>query len=308
MTSTAHDSDRPILGILLMMAGVAMFAVMDATIKWLTSDFPVSQIVALRSWFGLPVLFLLVHLEGGVRELKTTRPLAHFLRYVLVLALSFSFFWVLSKMKLVDAIAITFAAPILITALSVPLLREVVGLHRWTAILVGFVGVLIMLRPGAGVFQWAAVVALGSTTVYALLMITTRYLKSTESMASLMFYPQFGMALTGLAIAPAVWVTPNLTELGLFAIAGTFGSLGILCLTNAFRLAPVSIVSPFEYTALIWATLLGFLIWQELPDLLTIAGSLVVISSGLYILFRETRRVGKASPRLPGMTPDDTGH
>ena len=167
-------------------------------------------------------------------------------------------------MKLVDAIAITFAAPILITALSVPILKEPVGLHRWSAIMVGFVGVLVMLRPGAGVFQWAALVALGSTVVYAFLMITTRALKSTETTAALMFYPQFGMALTGLVFAPLFWVAPDLWQLGLFAIAGTFGSLGILCLTNAFRLAPVATVSPFEYTALIWAALLGYLIWQEL--------------------------------------------
>jgi len=307
MDVTHHNTDRPTLGILLMIAGVASFAVMDATIKWLTTGFPVSQIVALRSWFGLPVLFFLVHLEGGVSALKTSRPMAHGLRYLLVLALSFSFFWVLSQMKLVDAIAITFAAPIIIAALSVPLLKEAVGFHRWSAIMVGFIGVLIILRPGDGVFQWAAVVALGSTTVYAFLMITTRALKSTETAASLMFYPQFGMALTGIIFAPLFWVTPSLPEFGLFAIAGVFGSLGIFCLINAFRLAPVATVSPFEYTALIWATLLGFLIWRELPDSPTLFGAGIVIASGLYILYRETRQTGRVLPKLPGMSPDDTG-
>ena len=304
----AHDSkDHPALGILLMICGVACFAVMDATIKWLTDDFSVTQIVALRSWFGLPLLFILVYLEGGISSLKTTRPGAHILRYLLVLALSFSFFWVLSKMKLVDAIAITFASPILIAALSVPILKESVGIHRWSAILVGFMGILIMLRPGAGVFQWAAVIALGSTFVYATLMITTRALKTTESTAALMFYPQVGMAITGAIFVPFFWIDPSLGELGLFALAGTFGSLGILCLTNAFRLAPAATVSPFEYSALIWAALLGYIIWQEIPDKFIVLGATVVISSGMYILYRETVKTGRVQPKLPGMSPDDIG-
>jgi len=307
VTFTRNSPDRPAVGIMLMIGGVASFAVMDATIKWLSSDFPVSQIVALRSWFGLPFLFFLVFLEGGISTLKTRRPIPHLFRYLLVLGLSFSFFWVLSRMKLVDAIAITFAAPILIAALSVPILKEPVGLHRWSAILVGFIGILVILRPGAGVFQWAAVVALGSAAVYALLMITTRALKSTESTAALMFYPQFGMAITGLFFVPFYWQTPGLNELGLFAIAGAFGSIGILCLTNAFRLAPVATVSPFEYTALIWATILGYLLWQELPDKYTLLGTCIVIASGLYILYRETMKTGKVQPKLPGMSPDDIG-
>ncbi len=210
-------------------------------------------------------------------------------------------------MKLVDAVAITFAAPIFITVLSVPLLKEPVGLHRWAAISVGFIGVLIMLRPGMGVFQWAALVALGSTVVYALLMITTRAFKSTESTAALMLYPQLGMSLTGIVFAPLFWVTPSLGDLGLFALAGLFGSIGVVCLTHAFRLAPVAIISPFEYSALIWATLLGFLLWGELPDMYTLFGAGIVISSGLYIIYRETIKVGRARPQLPSMSPDDTG-
>ena len=307
MTAIDDSADRPALGIVLMLAGIAGFAVMDATIKWLTADYPVTQVVALRSWFGLPLLCLLALYEGGLKALRTRRPLVHIGRYTLVLALSFSFFWALSQMKLVDAIAITFAAPILITALSVPILKEAVGLHRWLAISIGFCGVLIMLRPGAGVFQWAALVVLGSAVVYALLMITTRAFKSTESTAALMLYPQLGMSLTGIVFAPLFWVTPSLSDLGLFALAGMFGSVGVVCLTNAFRLAPAATISPFEYTALIWATLLGFLLWGELPDTYTLIGSGIVISSGLYIIYRETIKVGRARPQLPSMSPDDTG-
>ena len=290
-----------------MLAGVAGFAVMDAIIKWLTADYPVSQVVALRSWFGLPLLCMLALRGGGLKSLKTRRPLVHIGRYSLVLILSFSFFWGLSQMKLVDAIAISFAAPIFIAVFSVLLLKEPVGLHRWMAIGVGFCGVLVMLRPGMGVFQWASMVVLGSVVAYARLMITTRAFKSTESTAALMLYPQLGISLTGIVIAPMVWVTPNLGDLGLFALAGLFGSVGVMCLTHAFRLAPVATVTPFEYSALIWATLLGYLLWDELPDSYTLIGAGIVIASGLYIIYRETIKVGRARPQLPSMSPDDTG-
>ena len=291
----------------MMLAGIAGFAIMDATIKWLTADYPVPQVVALRSWFGLPILIMLALREGGLPALGTKRPMVHIGRYLLVLLLSLSFFWVLSMMKLVDAIAIAFAAPIIITALSVPLLKEAVGPRRWVAIAIGFCGVLIMLRPGMGVFQWASIAALGSAVVYALLMITTRAFKSTESTASLMLYPQLGMSLTGLLMVNYFWVTPTMFDLALFAFAGFFGSIGVMCLTQAFRLAPAAAIAPFEYTALVWATLLGYLVWGELPDRYTLVGALVVIASGLYIIYRETRKSGRASPKLPSISPDDTG-
>lgn len=293
-------------GIVLMLVGIAGFAVMDAIIKWLTADYPVAQVVALRSWFGLPLLTLLALNQGGLRALITRRPLLHLGRYGLVIVLSFSFFWALSQMKLVDAVAITFAAPIFIAALSVPLLQESVGLRRWAAIGVGFCGVLAILRPGPGVFQWAAMAALGSALAYALLMITTRAFKSTESTAALMLYPQIGISLTGLILAPLVWVTPSFVDLGLFALAGIFGSVGVMCVTLAFRLGPAATISPFEYSALIWATLLGYLLWGELPDSITLVGAAIVISSGFYIIYRETVMRGRARPTLPSLSPDDT--
>ena len=204
------------------------------------------------------------------------------------------------------SIAISFAAPIFITALSVLLLKETVGLHRWAAVGAGFIGVLVMLRPGVGVFQWAALSVLASVVFYALLMITTRAFKSTESGASLILYPQLGMTLTGIVAAPFFWVKPGLEDLGLFALAGLFGSVGIMCITQAFRLAPPALVSSFEYTALIWATLLGFMIWGDLPDTITLVGASIVVASGLYIIYRETARRGQAPSHVSSMSPDDT--
>lgn len=307
MINHSDQGDNPLAGIALMLVGIASFAVMDATIKWLTAGYPVPQVVALRSWFGLPILLLLALREGGLPALRTQRPLVHVGRFLLVLLLSLGFFWALSRMKLVDAIAIAFAAPIIITALSVPLLREAVGLRRWVAISVGFCGVLIMLRPGLGVFQWAALAAFGSAVVYALLMVTTRLLKSTESTAALMLYPQLGISLSGVIMVCFFWVTPTPADLAVFALTGFFGSIGVMCVTLAFRLAPAAVIAPFEYTALLWATLLGYLLWGELPDAITLLGAAIVIASGLYIIYRETRYFGQTGPKLPSLSPDDTG-
>ena len=306
MADSSEIIDRPLAGIAIMVAGIAAFACMDAVIKWLTAAYPVPQVVALRSWFGLPVLILLALREGGLPALKTKRPLLHFGRYLLVLMLSLSFFWALSQMKLVDAIAIAFAAPIIITALSVPMLKEAVGPRRWIAVGIGFIGVLVILRPGLGVFQWAALAALLGALVYALLMVTTRAYKSSESTASLMLYPQLGMSVSGILMVQFFWVTPNLFDLALFALAGLFGSIGVMCVTHAFRMAPVAAIAPFEYTALVWATLLGYLVWDELPDGFTLVGSSIVVASGLYIIYRETRKAGKATPKLPSISPDDS--
>lgn len=288
-----------------MVLGIASFACMDTIIKWMTGLYPVPLVVALRSWFGLPWMLLLVYLQGGFGQLHTRRPGRHFMRYLLVLGLSFTFFWALSEMKLVDAITLTFIAPILVAVLSVPILKEVVGKHRWAAIIFGFIGVVVILRPGSGVFQWASVVVLGSALCYALLMVSTRAFKHEEHGPALMFWPAFGIGITGLLIAPFYWIMPPPLDLALFAAAGFFGSLGIVCLTHAFRLAPASLVSPFEYTAMIWATLLGYLVWGELPDTWTVVGGGMVIASGLYILYRETRQRGEARPALPAINPDD---
>ena len=306
MAAIIESVDRPTLGIALMLTGIAGFAVMDAIIKWMTADYSIVQVAALRSWFGLPLLFLVALRGGGLAQLKTRRPLVHVSRYFLVLGLTLCFFYALSQMKLVDAIAISFAAPIFITALSVILLKEGVGPHRWAAVGVGFIGVLVMLRPGVGVFQWAALSVLASVVFYALLMITTRAFKSTESGASLILYPQLGMTLTGIVAAPFFWVTPGLADLGLFALAGLFGSVGIMCITQAFRLAPPALVSPFEYSALIWATLLGFLLWGELPDGFTLFGAGIIVASGLYIIYRETTRGARTTREVTSMSPDDT--
>jgi drug/metabolite transporter (DMT)-like permease len=272
----------------LMMMAVFLFAVMDAMIKWQGAVYPVLQIVFFRSAFGLLISIGPV-LHDGRRLLATKRPWLHLLRALLGFGALFCFFEAFVRMPFADVYAISFASPLFITALSVPFLGEKVGWRRWTAVGVGLVGVLLMVRPGAGVFEVAAMIALAGTLCYAVAMILVRLLARTDSNIAIVFY--FGIMatfLSGLTL-PFVWVTPAWEDLLWLALIGIIGGAAQLILTQSFRMAPVSLLTPFEYVAMLWAVLFGWLFWRELPDPYFYAGAPLVVASGLYILHRETR-------------------
>lgn len=273
----------------LMMMAVFLFAVMDAMIKWQGAIYPVLQIVFFRSAFGLLISIGPV-IRDGRRLLATQRPWLHLLRAVLGFGALFCFFEAFVRMPFADVYAISFAAPLFITALSVPFLGEKVGWRRWTAVGVGLIGVLLMVRPGAGVFEVAALIALAGTLCYAVAMILVRLLARTDSNIAIVFY--FGIMatfLSGLTL-PFVWVTPAWEDLIWLALIGIIGGAAQLILTQSFRMAPVSLLTPFEYVAMLWAVLFGWLFWRELPDPYFYAGAPLVIAAGLYILHRETSR------------------
>lgn len=273
----------------LMMAAVFLFAVMDAMIKWQGSVYPVLQIVFFRSAFGLLISIGPV-LRDGRRLLATKHPQLHLARAVLGFGALFCFFEAFVRMPFADVYAISFASPLFITALSVPFLGEKVGWRRWSAVGIGLVGVLLMIRPGEGVFEAAALIALVGTMCYALAMILVRKLARTDTNIAIVFY--FGIMatfLSGLAL-PFVWITPTWLDLLWLALIGIVGGAAQLILTQAFRMAPVSLLTPFEYVAMLWAVLFGWLFWRELPDPYFYTGAPLVVAAGLYILHRETRR------------------
>ncbi|MEO3432415.1 DMT family transporter [Inquilinus sp. CAU 1745] len=293
-------------GIGLYTLAVFLLSLMDAVVKWLTDDFGTAQLVFFRSLFGLLPLMVLIARSGGLSALATRRPGAQMLRGLIGMGAAFFFYYAFSVMPLADAYAIAFAAPIFITALSVPLLGESVGVRRWSAVGVGFLGVIVMLRPGttdlAGFLSIGALAALAGTFCYALSTALIRKLTRTETNASLIFYS----AIVVIAISGVMMTfdfrTPTGWQWVLLVATGLLGGTATLALTEAFRIAPVAILAPFEYTAMVWAVLLGFWLWGDLPDLWIIAGSLIVVGSGLYILHRETRnRVPPSSPsaRVP---------
>jgi drug/metabolite transporter (DMT)-like permease len=274
-----------------MLLAVLLFAVMDTLIKKLSPDFGTFQIIFFRSLFALVPIGAAVLWAGGRTALRTAQPAGHVLRSLVGLGAMFCFFMALRYMPLADVYAISFAAPLFLTALSVPLLGEPVGWRRWTAVLVGFVGVLVVIRPTGGVFSSIALLALTGAFFYALAMIQTRRLGRTEGSATIAFYFTLTcMAAGAIGMIPD-WVTPDRPEQVAMLIGmGVVGGMAQLLLTNAFRLAPAAAVAPLEYTSLIWALLFGWAFFGEMPTGALLLGGPLIVGSGLYILHRETRR------------------
>jgi len=283
----------PTRAIMMMAASVAFFAVMDALVKDLGARYPTMQVVFFRSLFAfVPILFLILH-SGSLKALKVNSIGGHLLRSLVGVAAMFCFFHAYVRMPLADVVAISFAAPVFVVALSVPLLGEKVGPRRWSAVLVGFIGVLIMIRPDGGLLTSVALVPLIGTLFFALAMIVLRRLGRTETSASVAFtFTLSCTVVSGLAL-PFVWVAPDLVDLLALIAVGLLGGVGQILMTAAFKHGDVAVIAPFEYSAMIWATLLGFVFWGEVPGLNIWIGVAIVMASGLFILFRE------ANLRLP---------
>jgi len=293
-------------GIALYAGGVLILCIMDAMIKWLSADYPIAQIVFFRASIGLIPTLVMLYRPPGLEALRTRRVGAHFLRGLAGVVGTFGFFWAFAVMPLADAYAIGFAAPMFITALSVPILGEKVGARRWLAVLVGFAGVLIMIRPGGGgTFGSGGAIALLATAAYALSMVLMRLYSRTETNASMIFYATIVIVLVAGVQMPFVWVTPTWADAGLLAVLGLLGGIGAIMMAQAYRVATPSIVVPFEYTGMIWGVALGYMVWGDVPDLWIWVGSAIVVASGLYILHRETRTRSPASP--PGGATDPAG-
>lgn len=298
MSPAPSTAARPFVGIGLLLAAVLVFSVMDVLIKWLSAGYPTIQIIFFRGACAFIPLSLFIARQGGLSALRTSRPFGHVLRCLIGVSSMVLGFWALAVLPLADVIAIGFAGPIFLTALSVPLLGETVGWRRWSAVIAGFIGVVVMVRPGAGVFQPEALIPVGGAIGYAFAMVLVRKLTATETIAAIVFY--FTVTATAIsgAILPFYWVTPTWPDLGLLIAVGLCGGVAQLLMTRAFKLAPASLIAPFEYSAMIWAVTFGWVIWRELPDAAIWTGSAIVIASGLYILHRETvvarRRRGQA--------------
>jgi drug/metabolite transporter (DMT)-like permease len=273
-----------------MVAGLFLFGVMEVLIKWKVADYPVHELVFFRAVFGLIPCFVMVWQAGGAKTLKTKRPGEHFLRSVVGLSAMWLVFSAYETMNLADVGAILFAAPLFLTALAGPILGEAVGARRWSAVLVGFIGVLLIIKPGTTALQPAAIGALGAAFLFAVAMVLMRRLGTTESAATITFYLSVFITLVSLVlIATLGWVTPTPTDFLAMAMIGLIGGTAQLFLTQSLRLGEAAVVSPLRYTSIIWSVLFGYIFWDALPDAMVVGGLAIVISSGLYILHRETR-------------------
>ena len=261
---------------------------LDLCAKAILENYPLEQFVFLRSLIGLVLFLFLARQFGGLRSLVTRRWRWHLLRTLLASGAMFGFFFGLSRMPLIDALTLGFTAPLIMTALSVPFLREHVGWRRWLAVIVGFAGVLMILRPGTGTLSPAAFGVLFAAFCYACLAITARKLADTESTFGLSVYVIAGpMIVSALLSIDGEWKAPDTTGWTLFLTAGACSVIAWIGMVGGYRRASPAVLAPFEYTALIAGAVAGYLIWNEVPDRWVIAGALVIISSGLYIVYRE---------------------
>ncbi len=301
-------------GIALYAGAVFVLAIMDALIKWASERYPTAQIVFFRSTVGMfPVIVLLANARG-LAPLRTRRLGLHLLRGVIAAVATSSFFYAFSALPLAEVYAIGFAAPVFVTAMSVPLLGETVGIRRWAAVIIGFAGTLLMIVPlaagGGGFATVGLVTALVGTIGYALSLVLMRRLGSSETNVAMVFYGGVvTIAIAGVALflgdlAPWLgWVAPDGRGWALLVAIGLLGGTGGLMMAQAFRVATPSILVPFEYTGLVWGVMIGWVFWTEVPQAWVWAGSVLVVGSGLYILHRET--VVRGRPVAAG--PADAG-
>ncbi len=291
--SAIHGASDDHIGtaIAYLLFGVAAGLSLDLCAKWLLADYSLEQFVFLRSIFGVLIFLLSARWYGGLGSLKTKRWKWHLLRTLLATGAMFGFFYGLSRMPIVNALTIAFTAPLMVTAMSVPFLGEHVGWRRWLAVIVGFAGVLVVLRPGRGMFTPEAIALIVAAMCYAGLAVTARKLAGTESSFSLAVYVVTGPLLMSTFVLPGNYTAPTAGGWLFFAFAGLCSALAWIGIIGGYRRAPPSILAPFEYTALIGAAAAGYWIWDEVPDQWVVVGGLIIIGSGLYIVHREVGNV-----------------
>ena len=285
MTEEAQRS-AALAGIGLMVLGVFLFSFNDAVGKWLVSTYSVGQLMLIRSGTTMILLLPLIWRAGRAAFTGAPRPGLQILRILLSTAEVVMFFWAVQYLPLADAITFYLAGPIYVTAFSALLLKEKVGWRRWTAVLIGFAGVVIALRPSAASFTLPALIALTGSVFFALLMIVTRMLRETSDIA-LMTGQFFGSFAFGAVTAPFVWITPTPYDFFFLSAFGAVSIAALFCINRSLKLAPASVVVPYQYTMLIWAIVLGYLVFGDVPDAPMLTGAAIIVGSGLYIFWRE---------------------
>src|SRR6202165_2478432 len=285
---TSHERASRLTGIALMCGAVTCFAFLDTTAKYLNLHINTLEVVWARYTGAFLYPFILSNPWNRPGLTRTTRPGLQIGRSVLLLGSTLCNFSALRYRQLDEAVALAFSTPFFVAALSGPILGEWVRWRRWTAVVVGFIGVLVVTRPGAGGLQPAALLSLTGAVCYALYALSTRILARTDSSETTLFYSNIVGAAAMLPVVPFVWTTPtDALVIALMVATGAIGSFGHYLLIAAHRLAPAAVLSPFIYTEIVLVIALGFLVFADLPNRWTLTGAAIVVASGLYILHRE---------------------
>ncbi len=281
-------------GILVTLAAMLLFGLMDAGSKFLSTRYPVPQILWLRYVFTVPLLLLVLAPGGLAGRLRSARPGLQVGRALLLVVEIGLVVWCFGQLPLADVHAVLALTPLAVTALSVPLLGEQVGPRRWAAVGAGFVGVLVILRPGLGVMHPAALVALVSVLLYALYQVLTRMVGRVDAAETSLLWQLVVGSLALSFVVPFAWTTPAALHWPLFVVVAALGGLGHYCMIKALQLAPAVIVQPFSYTLLLWAVVIGYVGFGDLPDRWTLLGAAVIVAAGTYTAVREHRLRGRA--------------
>jgi drug/metabolite transporter (DMT)-like permease len=289
-------------GIFYMIGSTVVFAGVNAAIKWEVARYPLGEVAFYRSLFALLTVAVLILPRRGIGVLRTSRVRAHLQRGLSQFGSMSCMFVAFSLMPLGSAVAVSFAAPLITTLLSIVVLKERVGIHRWSALIVGFVGVLAIAHPGIGTIQPGALFALANAVLISSVAIAIRRMSATESPETMILYQTGIITLCTMCLLPLGFRTIAWLDALALALAGLGNGVAQLWWTRSLSLAPPSAVVPFNYLSLVWATILGFAVWGDVPGPELLLGAAVVVGSGLYILWRETLR---RAARHPAPAPPD---
>ncbi len=284
----SSDNDRVQKAVAWLMLGVAGGLMLDLFAKQLLRTYSLEQFIFLRSLIAIAVLLAIAPRFGGLRSLRSRHKAWHLLRTILSVGAMFGFFYGLSQMPLVDAFTLGYTAPLMMTGLSAVFLKEPVGWRRWTAVVFGFMGVMVMLRPGRGELSFASIAVLVAAFCYACQAITARRLAGTESTLALSFYVVVGpMIISAALLDNQNWQNPDLVGWLLLIGAGASSVLAWIGLVNGYRAASPALLAPLEYTALIGGAIAGFVFWDEVPDAWVAVGAVIIVASGVFVVYRN---------------------
>lgn len=281
-------------GVALALVAVALFTGMIALVKWLSRDFSPMQVAFFRASCALALCLPVALADGGLRGLRTAQPGAYALRGACGVASIVLSFHGVALMPIADWVAITFLVPLFVAALSAPMLGETVGWRRWIAIGAGLAGVLVIVPPTGTASAWALAVGVCAQMSVALALVLIRRMGAAERTTTIVLY--YMLAMTGITalLAPLDWRAPEGTQWAMLAAVGVIGGCGHLLLTAAYRLAPASVIAPFDYTSIAWGVLVGWLAWGDEPSPRLLLGLPLVVGSGLYVVMSATRPAGGA--------------
>ena len=288
--SNGKPGDHPLTGILLMVAAMMVVPFMDVLAKYLSDRYGTVQLTWARFFFHFSILAPIVLYRYGASALKPGQPVLQLVRGGFTLAATILFFAAIAKMPIADALALLFVSPMIVTALSPFVLGEHVGIRRWSAVACGFIGALIILRPGFGVAQTSSFLAVGAGCSFAIYTLLTRKLsRSAPPLVTLAYTAVLGAVLMSVAVIP-VWITPPPMDLLMMAGIGAIAAGGHFLLIKAFDYAPASLLAPYSYSEIVTATAVGWIFFTDFPDGWTWTGIAVIVTSGIYISWRERRK------------------